>query len=318
VLVGSLLLACAVVSPNLKDRLPPGHDILLGDALHRDDPSEPYLAPGRCATYGCHHVDLRGGWARYTDPETGERRDTRSPSCYQCHGRLWNTRYPEIIEVFHPTSGVVWRHGTSREIEWWGPAADSAALFLTRDFMPIDTLRTMHPTEGVARIDSVESAWGTGDTYRVQIVQSSGDLRFSQAFSICGPDDAVLVTRPASGEVVMQGEDMRVEWRCASGTTVDIFIHRDGERLDTFRRDAGNSGYAERPFPASWGTGTGYRIRVVDTEGITGTSEPFEIRAAPRPVGRSPEDDGGGATHPLRRDQSSDGWICRFPPSMYP
>lgn len=267
---------CELVSPNVKDRLPLGHRVRLGNTLHKYDPKEPYLGPGHCATFGCHHVNLRGGWARYVDPETGDTVETRAPSCYQCHDRLWNTRYPEITEIYQPTSDVVWRHGTSRAVEWWGPETDSTAVYLTDDFFVVDTLFAMGPSDGVVRIDSVRAAWGTGDLYRVEVVQSSGADRIGQTFSICA-DDGVLVTRPTSDDIVRQGDVMRVEWRCAAGTTVDIDIYHDDERLDTFRRDAGNGGYAERPFPDAWGTGTGYRMRVVDMEGAEGFSEPFEI-----------------------------------------
>jgi hypothetical protein len=226
---------------------------------------------------------LEGGWARYVDPETGVTIETRSPSCYQCHGEIWNTRYPEFIEVYQPTSDVVWRHGSSRVIEWWGPRTDSAAVYLTDDFLVVDTLKAMGPTNGIVRLDSVETAWGTGELYRVYIAQSSGGDRLGQAFSICEAGGGVIVTKPSQGEIVLQGETLRVEWRCAAGTTVDIFIHDGDERLDSFRLDAGNGGYAERVFPASWGTGTNYRIQVVDAEGVMGFSATFEIREAVAP-----------------------------------
>lgn len=283
-LLASLLVAllaltpgCDVVTPEGKDSLPTDHVVEIGGAYHKHDPTEPYRAPGHCAAYGCHHANLQGGWARIIDSRTHETRITESPSCYQCHDRLWNERYPELIEILYPTSDVVWHHGTSRPIEWWGPRTDSVAIYLYADFMLVDTLLTMRPSDGVTRIDAVDPAWGTGRDYRVRIVQSSGHQTFGEVFSIC-EEPGVIVTRPAPGTVVLHGESLNVEWQCAAGVTVDIFIHATDGYLDVYQRGAGNGGFAGRLVPASWGSGTGYRIQVVDAEGASGFSEAFEIR----------------------------------------
>ncbi len=272
---------CGLVAPDGKESVPPDHDDRKGGAYHKAGAEEPYRSPGNCATFGCHHVNLRGGWARYDETGSPDTPQARSPSCYQCHGVEWTIRYPASIQVQYPTSDVVWRHGGSRPIEWWGPRTDTAAVYLYDGDTLVDTLQTMHATEGVARIDSVRTAWGTGDAFRIRIEQGSGDAGFGQSFQICGADEGVQVTVPAAGAVVMQGEELRVEWHCAAGVAVDIFVYDGDVRIDTFRRGAGNGGFATRTFPVSWGTGTDYRIQIVDAEGTIGFSEPFEIRTAP-------------------------------------
>lgn len=150
----------------------------------------------------------------------------------------------------------------------------------------LDTLLARSPVDGVVRLSALPESWGTGDGFRIGIEDSDGRFALGQRFQICGSDPMVEVSYPTTGTVFTHGGDILVEWRCAEGVVVDIFVYDGPDRIDTFRRGAGNSGFAARPIPPDWGTGDGYRLEVVDTKGVSGFSETFVIESGVDP-GRS-------------------------------
>lgn len=72
-----------------KKNLPEGHTKLIGIAFHKKGYKEPFAydmsrGEANCAGAKCHHSDLRGGMAE------SDGMKLISPSCFQCHGDLWN------------------------------------------------------------------------------------------------------------------------------------------------------------------------------------------------------------------------------------
>ncbi|MBI5323671.1 MAG: hypothetical protein HZB41_00020 [Ignavibacteriae bacterium] len=72
----------------LKKNLPEGHNEQKGIAFHKSGLEYPYAydssrGESNCAGAKCHHNDLRGGIAESNSIPVV------SPSCYQCHGKIW-------------------------------------------------------------------------------------------------------------------------------------------------------------------------------------------------------------------------------------
>ena len=86
------------------------------------------------------------------------------------------------------------------------------------------------------------------------------------------------MTHPLAGSTVESGETIETQWSCAAGVSVDILVFQDGKFLDVYKDSAANTGFASRPIPTRWGTGTGYRLMIRDGEDRTGLSGEFEIR----------------------------------------
>lgn len=267
-------LACTT-SPNDKPLVPDDHTDPKGGAFHKSGAENPFETAGNCASATCHHADLRGGWALVPDPP-GFDIEHLAPSCYQCHGVKWNDTRPLALRVLYPTSDVVWRHGQSRVIEHWARGLPRRTIQLLAGDTVVATLTASTPAAEVFRVPEVEAAWGTGTDFRIRVTADTGASGTGNAFSICASDD-ILVSRPRAGAVFAAGDEITVEWTCASGVAVDIDVIRDGVRVGAFRDAAGNNGIHSRVVPGEWGAGVGFRVRVEDHERTIGLSPSFEI-----------------------------------------
>lgn len=276
IVASTIGIGCDVLDGGGKTIVPSDHTESLDGVLHPPRSEDPYLGGGNCTDYRCHHADLAGGWS-LLDLPGGSRLQTYAPSCYQCHGAVWNVRFPETIRVLYPDPNALWEHGSSRFVEWWAPPASSHTIELVRDGTLVsEIVETTAP--GVVRIESVPSSWGSGGGFRIRIRDGEGRSAVSALFSICEPGAGVSVTHPLAGSVFERGQTIDALWSCAAGISVDILVLKHGELLDVFKDSAANTGFASRQVPMRWGTGPGYRLMIRDAEERTGLSGEFEIR----------------------------------------
>ena len=78
-----LLLSCDGLFPSAaRIGVPADHTESRKGALHKGGKEEPF-GEGGCSDSDCHQSDLRGGVVNF------EGRITVTPSCFQCHGALW-------------------------------------------------------------------------------------------------------------------------------------------------------------------------------------------------------------------------------------
>jgi hypothetical protein len=79
-----LLISCDGFFPSQsKPDVPADHNRKISGVLHKSGLNEP-LDPGHgCITAVCHGDSLRGGVA------VSDGRQVVAPSCYQCHGAVW-------------------------------------------------------------------------------------------------------------------------------------------------------------------------------------------------------------------------------------
>lgn len=271
-------LACAPPTTSDEKRgLPADHTDRIQGVLHKPGALDPYHYGNWCADPRCHHVDLKGGYAR-ADIEPGHGLEAAAtPSCFQCHGKLWREEWPPFIRVLEPNAFAVWPQGRARRIEWWAPPAEAVSVSLYRDGAEIARLEEMGQADGVLPIDRVRTEWGVGASYQVRIEDSEGRVGMGRPFAICPPDQIPFVSYPEQTTIFAHGGEFETRWSCAAGVVVDIYLYRDADLIDTVRLGAGNTGGMRRPFPASWGTGEGYRVRVVDEEGNAAFSASFRI-----------------------------------------
>ena len=82
-MVFAFFLSCDSLFPTQsKSTVPSDHTVNRKGALHKSGLSDP-LGVGECGTAGCHGADLNGSVAQVNGKKTV------APSCYQCHGALW-------------------------------------------------------------------------------------------------------------------------------------------------------------------------------------------------------------------------------------
>ncbi len=170
-------------------------------------------------------------------------------------------------------------------LEWWAEPAESWTATLLEGSTVVAELAQSVSAEGVIRIDHVNADWGVGSDYRVRLESAGGSTATSRSFSICASGSGPEVTAPNGSTDVVSGQEFVVQWNCASGVVIDAFLQKDGVHIASVRDGAGNTGVLRRTVSPSWGTGSGYRIEIVDEEGNVGTGEEFTIRASSDPVG---------------------------------
>ena len=278
VLIAILVMSC--VSPTTSDDkigLPDDHVEQIDGVLHKRGAAEPYDYRNWCADPRCHHINLRGGYARAQIDGDGGLVAAATPSCYQCHGKLWQEAYPSFIRVLVPNAFTVWPQGASPRVEWWGPPAKTFRASLVRGGAEVAVLQQSMPSDGVVDIEGVRTEWGTGTGFQVRIEDDVGMVGMGRPFSICPPDKIPFISYPDSSSVFTHGQEFESRWECAAGVAVDLMLYRGSRLVDTIRRSAGNTGVLRRPFPSSWGTGDDFRVRIIDEDGNHTFSEPFTI-----------------------------------------
>lgn len=77
----SLLTGCDIF---YKSGLPERHNSIMEGVFHGERAEEPFEnGDDGCASTDCHQPDLRGGVAKV------DGKKVIAPSCFQCHGRVW-------------------------------------------------------------------------------------------------------------------------------------------------------------------------------------------------------------------------------------
>lgn len=193
-----------------------------------------------------------------------------------------------IITVDRPdSSDFIYVGQQNVPVSWQGSGGDSVAVLMYRHESLVDTFISWLPDTGSAqRVSGVPSAYGTGDGFRLRVVERSGTYGISDPFRIWSDSlERIVVTSPTSSNFWRSGEtDVLVAWEgyCPDSVTVElynnssylgIFSTCSGDTLDSCTRD--------EPLPVYWGTGSGFRVKVVAGDGRYGWSESFFISASP-------------------------------------
>ena len=88
----AVIIACEPLFPTAENSAPEGHSVNMEGVYHKEGYEFPYLDheidDKRCSGFYCHQNDLSGGRAKFLTSDSIP--TTVSPSCYQCHSRLWS------------------------------------------------------------------------------------------------------------------------------------------------------------------------------------------------------------------------------------
>ncbi len=203
------------------------------------------------------------------------------------------------ITVDYPTNGTVWNNYQTTTFCMWTNPTDKGVLFddsvfieiwkdgvylfdYTDDWVPNKT-RFKHKTP-LPGPDTLP----VGNTYQLKVIDDNGNYGFSNYFTINDGDEIITVFKPDSTGIWTTGEEkVLVAWSFTttldsplSGDSISMEIYKDGVYVgDVTGGYIGNWGFYKRSaaVPASWGTGTGYQIKVVDELGNWGWSQEFYI-----------------------------------------
>ena len=190
---------------------------------------------------------------------------------------------PARTGVTEPDASTTWRHDeTGVEVKWRGLGDGLFKIELHRNGSFVVQLSSW--IEGVSSFTkqaAVSSNWGSGSGFQVRLIDDLGNEYWSEEFQIRSDVD---ISFPNSTSCWSTGTTSTgVVWEGCQGNTIKCDIYKNGSYLDDFSAWISNSGSYERnaPVPASWGTGSGYSVHVMDDQGNEGFSEEFEIGSIP-------------------------------------
>jgi len=203
------------------------------------------------------------------------------------------------IAINYPTTGTVWNHYQKTTLCLWTNPADNGALFedsvyieiwkdgvyihdYTDDWVP-NKSRFKHktPLPGPLTLPG-------GSNYQLKVIDEDGNYGYSNYFTINSGNEIINVFKPDSMDIWTTGEEkVLVAWVFTttlesplSGDSISMEIYKDGIYTgDVTGGYISNWGFYKRSaaIPASWGTGIGYQIKVMDELGNWGWSQEFYI-----------------------------------------
>ncbi|MBD3344668.1 MAG: hypothetical protein GF401_06365 [Chitinivibrionales bacterium] len=195
----------------------------------------------------------------------------------------------DAISVTKPDSSTVWQHWNfNNMVEWEGAYGDSVQIKLYQNGILVDVYPHWVPNAGTYTSNLIlDSAWGEGENFKIQVIDKKGNEGWSDPFVIAkDPLATVLVLYPDTATLWYHGSletDDTLRWSvgAAEGDTVDILLYHKTGFVDTIAGKIPNTGqYILRNYiKYSWGSGSGFQVKIVDNLGYFGWSKGFEIKA---------------------------------------
>lgn len=200
------------------------------------------------------------------------------------------------IAVSRPdSSSTIYGGKTGLRVWWTGAPGDSVLLnILRKDTYIADFSAGWIADSGVfSRSDPMATAWGSGDSFCVKVIDNKGYYGVSAPFTIkCDSLDRIIVITPDTLTTYSQGQvNAPLSWQKATGDSISADIYRDNTRIGLFCRCALDSAAKANPqatasctrpdsIPVLWGSGTGFKMKIMDSEGHYGWSRRFSISSA--------------------------------------
>jgi hypothetical protein len=195
------------------------------------------------------------------------------------------------IRVMKPDSATTWVHGQdSAMVRFALPDSDTTVgsmlgfgLYrLSSSGLSLDTNFSMSgPFDSIVYYPgSIPSSLAVG-TYRIKVYDTRFHFGWSQPFHIKADlMDRIIVIAPDTTTVWYTGETgQAISWSGSASDSAAVVLVRWGMVVDTVVGWDVDSGHATRisAVPTAWGTGTGFRVKVIDNQGSFGLSDSFEI-----------------------------------------
>jgi len=190
--------------------------------------------------------------------------------------------------VTSPDSGDVWYAGMSDiPVRWTDALGDSAHAVLYRGTTMIDEFGNGWTTvDSLVRSDSIPASWGEGVDFRIKVVDNKGYYGYSGYFEVRADSlRRISVLSPDSTATWTVGNtNTRVSWLENGADSMRIDVYRSSTYIALFGKGpvsdtAGNVRWYERTdsIPAAWGTGAGFRVKLIDNRGYYGWSGEFRM-----------------------------------------
>ena len=185
------------------------------------------------------------------------------------------------IDVIYPVSSTIWvEFQTNTYCDWSNAAGDSVYIEIYKDNTLKGIFNDWTNNDGHCTRNMALDDWGTGTDFRLKVIDVQNNFGWSENFTIeafvPGP---IIVIYPDASTVWQEFQtDTYCDWYNATGSTVYIEIYKSDTYLDIYQDETDNDGHTSRNGAlGDWGTGSDFRLRVIDSNSNEGWSEYFTI-----------------------------------------
>jgi len=191
------------------------------------------------------------------------------------------------IPVTRPAEGDVWKSWlTEFTVEWVPLSADSVYVEVYRNGERVGGISGWIENSGsYTHTEALPWPWISGDNYTIMVTDDKARTGESAEFTL---DTDLDITSPGSGDIWYQSSgNYQVNWSPSPATAVCIELWQDGVKVGDIASGVFNTGYyvIEESLPDSFGTGSGYSLKLIDFLGYSGNSSEFTIAEAIGPFG---------------------------------
>ncbi len=187
---------------------------------------------------------------------------------------------PIQIAVTTPSSSTIWHeYETETECDWSGATGDSIFIQIYQGGEYLDEYHDWTGNDGHCSRNDALKNWGTGDDFQLKVIDSDGNFGMSEEFSIIVLTDPIEITYPNSTVVWQEfEEETYCDWLNATGSTVYIEIWKGSVYMGVYQDETDNDGHCTRQDAlGDWGTGSNFRLKLIDANENVGWSEYFTI-----------------------------------------
>ncbi|MDO9577065.1 MAG: hypothetical protein Q7J16_04200 [Candidatus Cloacimonadales bacterium] len=187
---------------------------------------------------------------------------------------------PGQIYVTYPDAATVWTEfQINTECDWNVTAADSVIVDIYKGDTYLGIYNDWTDNDGHCNRDNALGDWGTGTDFRLKITDSNNMEDFSEYFTIEALTDPISVTYPDASTVWQEFQiDTFCDWINATGDSVYVEIYQNDTYKGLWHDWTANDGHTSRNGALDdWGTGTDFRLKVIDANSNEGWSEYFAI-----------------------------------------
>jgi hypothetical protein len=183
-------------------------------------------------------------------------------------------------EVLYPTSTTIWQEfQTNTYCDWENSAGDSVYIEIYKGLMFKGIYADWTNNDGHYNREIALDDWGFGNDFRLKVINSNSDVGWSDYFTIEEITTGPIIIYPDGTAVWQEFEvDTYCDWSNAVGNTIYIEIYKGDTYLDIYHEETDNDGHCSRNEAlGNWGTGTDFRLKLIDAENNEGWSAYFTI-----------------------------------------
>ena len=200
---------------------------------------------------------------------------------FGCEKNSTEPENKEIIHITYPNSSTVWSEfQTETYCEWNNATGSTVQVEIYQGTTYKGIYHGETDNDGHCDRTTALEDWGTGTDFKLKVIDSNDNFGWSDEFTIeSGSSGTINVTYPNSSTVWSEFQtETYCEWNNATGSTVQVEIYQGTTYKGIYHGETDNDGHCDRTTALEdWGTGTDFKLKVIDSNNNFGWSDKFTI-----------------------------------------